>query len=295
MWKVKETKAWRNGYSSNYFHTAFSILGPKSFPWDTWVRLVPGTAVCRQLDIKERQRIPSKIKTLSKDLPHHFHEVFPLERISFRTLKCFAHTSVVIFTSWVYNYLAMCLYQTESFDKIATESTQHIPAICFVFSTDVCWMNRWTTYCSVVFQSQKAVHFINVTESQKSGHTHKTSVTHCCAVLDLVAQSCPTLCNPMGCSPPGSSVHGVLQARMLEWVAVLFSRGSSQPRDQTQVSRIAGGFFTPWVTREAQEYWSGQPFPSPVIFLTLGSNQGILHCREILYQGSRHMLGVFYT
>ena len=47
----------------------------------------------------KRQRIPSKIKTLSKDLPHHFHEVFPLERISFRTLKCFAHTSVVIFTS----------------------------------------------------------------------------------------------------------------------------------------------------------------------------------------------------
>ena len=60
----------------------------------------------------------------------------------------------------------------------------------------------------------------------------------------LVAQSCLTLCDPMDCSPPGSSVHGTLQARILEWVAVLSSRGSSQLRDQTQVSHIAGRFFT---------------------------------------------------
>ena len=57
--------------------------------------------------------------------------------------------------------------------------------------------------------------------------------------------------------PPGSSVHGLLQARIVEWVAFPFSRGSSQPRDQTQVSCIAGGFFTSWATREAQEYWKG--------------------------------------
>ena len=50
---------------------------------------------------------------------------------------------------------------------------------------------------------------------------------------------------------------------ILEWVAFPFSRGSSQPRDRTQVSRIAGGVFTSWATREAQEYWSGQPIPSP--------------------------------
>ena len=54
-----------------------------------------------------------------------------------------------------------------------------------------------------------------------------------------VAQSCPTLCDPMD-----YTVHGILQARILEWVAVPFSRGSSQPRDQLQVSHIAGGFFT---------------------------------------------------
>ena len=59
-----------------------------------------------------------------------------------------------------------------------------------------------------------------------------------------VAQSCQTLCKPMDCNPPGSSVHGILQARRLEWVAISSSRGSSQPRDQIQVSCSAGGFFT---------------------------------------------------
>ena len=57
--------------------------------------------------------------------------------------------------------------------------------------------------------------------------------------LSLSLQKCPTLCNPMD-----YKVHGVLQARLLEWVAFPFSRGSSQPRDHTQVSRIAGRFFT---------------------------------------------------
>ena len=67
----------------------------------------------------------------------------------------------------------------------------------------------------------------------------------------LVAQWCPTLCDPMDCSLPGCSVHGISQARILEWVAIPFSRGSSWPRDQTQVSCIAGGFFTFWAARAA--------------------------------------------
>ena len=71
-----------------------------------------------------------------------------------------------------------------------------------------------------------------------------------------VAQLCLIPCDPMSGSLPGSSVHGILQARMLVWVAIPFSRGSSQLRDQTQVSCIAGGFFTIWATGEAQEYWS---------------------------------------
>ena len=65
-----------------------------------------------------------------------------------------------------------------------------------------------------------------------------------------VAQSCLTLCDPMDYSLQGSSVHGILQARVLEWVAISFSRGSSRPRDRTRVSLIAGRCFTVWATRE---------------------------------------------
>ena len=72
-----------------------------------------------------------------------------------------------------------------------------------------------------------------------------------CAVLCLVTQSCPTLCDPMDCSPPGSSVHGIFQARILEWVAISFSRGTSWPRDWTGFSRIVGRSFTVWATGEA--------------------------------------------
>jgi len=66
----------------------------------------------------------------------------------------------------------------------------------------------------------------------------------------LVAQLCSTLCNTMHYSPPGFSVHGILQARILKWVAISFSRVSSRPRDQTQVSCITGRFFTVWATRK---------------------------------------------
>ena len=63
------------------------------------------------------------------------------------------------------------------------------------------------------------------------------------------------LCDPMDCSPPGSLVHGIFQAWILEWVAVSFSRGSSWPRDQTWVSCAIGRHFTVWATREALSWW----------------------------------------
>ena len=68
----------------------------------------------------------------------------------------------------------------------------------------------------------------------------------CVCVCVLVAQSCLTLCDPMDCSLLGSSLHGIIQAGILEWVAISFSRGSSWLRDQTQVSCIAGRSFTVW-------------------------------------------------
>ena len=69
-----------------------------------------------------------------------------------------------------------------------------------------------------------------------------------------VAQSCPTLCNMMDGSPPGSSVHGILQARILEWVAISFFKGPSRHRDRTQVSHIGDRHFNLWATREANVY-----------------------------------------
>ena len=71
-------------------------------------------------------------------------------------------------------------------------------------------------------------------------------------VYSEVAQSCPTLCDPKDCSLPGSSLHGILQARVVEWVAISFSRGSSQLRDRTRISHIPGRCFYLWVTWEAQ-------------------------------------------
>ena len=68
-----------------------------------------------------------------------------------------------------------------------------------------------------------------------------------------VAQSCPTLCDPMDCNLLGFSIHGILQTRILEWIAISFSRGSSQPRDRTQVSLFGGRHFNLWATREAHE------------------------------------------
>ena len=67
-----------------------------------------------------------------------------------------------------------------------------------------------------------------------------------------IAQSCPTLCDSMDCSLPGFSVHGILQARMLEWVTIALSRGFSWPRDWTLVSHIGGRHFNLWATREVQ-------------------------------------------
>ena len=124
-------------------------------------------------------------------------------------------------------------------------------------------------------------------------------------------QSCSTLCGPMDCSPPGSSVHGILQTRILEWVAMPSSKGSSQPRDQTQVSAsLAAWFFTTSATWETHESESHSvvsdslrphglysPWNSPGqntgassfsllqgIFPSQGLNPGLVHCRQILYQ-----------
>ena len=87
-------------------------------------------------------------------------------------------------------------------------------------------------------------------------HPGQPEDSHSCTQAGVLG--CSVVSNSlwcMDCSPPGSSVHGILQARTLEWVAVPFSRGPSQPRDQTQVSFIAGRFFTIWATRKLKQKW----------------------------------------
>ena len=120
-----------------------------------------------------------------------------------------------------------------------------------------------------------------------------------CGIESEVAELYPTLCKPVDCSPPGSSVHGILQARILQWVAISFSRGSSRPRDRTWVSRIAGRCFNLWTTREAQcffepLFWVGGGGGKNTgvgchsllqeISPTQGLNPGLPHCRQTLYR-----------
>ena len=92
----------------------------------------------------------------------------------------------------------------------------------------------------------------------------------CVKVRVLVAQSCLTLCDPMRCSPPGSSVHGILQARILEWVATSSSRRSSGPRIRIQVSCIVGRFFTVWATREVPYMYMNRSAMQETIVWYLG-------------------------
>ena len=98
----------------------------------------------------------------------------------------------------------------------------------FLFTKLTSLMTRWCTY---LFNPYFLWYCLTYGESESE-----------------VAQSCLTLCDPVDCSLPGFSVHGILQARVLEWVAISFSRGSSQHRDWTQVSRIAGRRFNLWAT-----------------------------------------------
>ena len=136
-------------------------------------------------------------------------------------------------------------------------------------------------------------------------------------IVVLVAKLCPTLRNPMDCSPPGSSVHGILQARILgwvampfsrglpdpgilyclshqgsprilEWVAYSFSRGSSHPRNQTGVSCITGGFFPSWATREADLSRLRKKL-SEIIFLLCKRKTKLYNCilQKLGSKGSR--------
>ena len=104
------------------------------------------------------------------------------------------------------------------------------------------WILKDCRFSGVIWSWERRLAYLN-------------SANNCCCLLRVcVCVSCSVMSDslwPSDCSLPSSSVHGILQARILEWVAIPFSRGSSQPRDQSWVSRIVGRFFTIWATREA--------------------------------------------
>ena len=99
--------------------------------------------------------------------------------------------------------------------------------------------------------------------------TYLLAVTVSVCRTVLVAQSCLTLCDPTNCSLPGFSVHGILQAKILEWIAIPFSRGTSQPRDRTLVSWLIGRFFTIWATEKRSPILSGLLLQGGLVFTQL--------------------------
>ena len=112
-----------------------------------------------------------------------------------------------------------------------------------------------------------------------NGYNIKENFKSITCVYAQSLQSCSTLCNPMDYTD-----HGVLQVRILEWVAFLFSRGSSQTRDQTQISCIAGDSLPAEPQGKPKNIGVGSLSLLQQIFSTQESNQGLLHCRQILYQ-----------
>ena len=106
-----------------------------------------------------------------------------------------------------------------------------------------------------------------------------------------VTQLCPTLCDHLDCSLPGFSIHGIFQARVLEWFAISLSRGSSQPRDRTQVSHIAGRCFTLWATREApnRREWTTKWMLTIITFQEMYGVAQILVLNKIIQDWSLDM------
>ena len=136
------------------------------------------------------------------------------------------------------------------------------PTLCFVLNQHVYLLvfpitenSRIAYFC---IQNTTTPHPLFPDAGLPSGGTQKallvwTSSKLCdrdCSGFQRKKEKSLSLCDPMDCSPPGSSVGGIFQARVLEWVSVSFSRGSSWPRDRTLISRIVGRRFTVWTTRE---------------------------------------------
>ena len=118
---------------------------------------------------------------------------------------------------------------------------------CCLWNPEAMWRRLgWSARCWTCVAHMSLPKFYSCPEASGSWVSQPVNFPCMCV--------CMTLCGPVVCSPAGSSVHGILQARILEWVAMPFSRGSSPPRDQTRASCVAGRFFTIWATMEAPNF-----------------------------------------
>ena len=123
------------------------------------------------------------------------------------------------------------------------------------YIVDPCWLSHFVSLSWILIDD-----FFNI---------NSDSIIRCFYRVKVkVAQSCPTLCDPTD-----YTVHGILQASILEWTAFPFSRGSSQPRYQTQVSHMTGAFFTSWATGKPKNTGVGNPSLVQWIFLNQELNQ----------------------
>ena len=140
-------------------------------------------------------------------------------------------------------------------------------SLCCMLTKGLCyrwytarWWSLWVSSGNSCLEQSPVLRGLCVSETQ----TCTKSLRFGGYFLKLKSESESRSVVSSSLDPMDYTVHGLLQARILEWVVFPFSRESSQLRDWTQVSCIAGGFFTSGATREAQEYWSGWPIPSPV-------------------------------
>ena len=145
-------------------------------------------------------------------------------------------------------------------EKLVIISWNNIPYLFLYVFTEYRYMFIITTVTmktSFIYWKQSSeikLHFCNILKTWPPFSFYLPSVHNAIEWVSEVTQSCPTPCNHMDCSLQGSSVHGIFQARVLEWVAISFSRGSSQPRGWTRVFRIAGRCFNIWA-KQSKILW----------------------------------------